>query len=192
MTPGCLAHLYQPVHKALELPCEEQDKAYGEDIDLIRKACILLQKEDEPHNVDADGVHRELLGPGRSIGPYFIEQDLRTGDMGIVFLDTRDDETRMKVALKVPKRGMDSRGLNRFHEERSILASLKHPHIAQLHDIGSTPGQLWYPNEPVLIICGGVDHCCICSQTSIQQTLLLGQAVTNKNNSRLRLYDRGV
>lgn len=60
--------------------------------------------------------------------------------MGAVYLATRDDaQYRKQVAIKVVKRGMDTDAmLERFVQERQILASLEHPYIARLLDAGVT------------------------------------------------------
>jgi tetratricopeptide (TPR) repeat protein len=74
------------------------------------------------------------------VGPYRIIRLLGRGGMGEVFLAARDDAHYQKqVAIKVVKRGMDTRDvLERFRHERQILAHLDHPFIARLHDGGAT------------------------------------------------------
>ncbi len=145
MTPDRCEHLCNLVKKALELAPEEQElfleQACGMDVDLFIKGRFLLEKEvptGAGDSVDPDG---EFIGPGQMVGPYKIEKELGSGGMGIVFLATREDETRMKVALKILRRGMDTRDIRqRFQRERRILGTLKHPNIAQLHDSGATSG----------------------------------------------------
>ena len=60
--------------------------------------------------------------------------------MGIVYQGVRnDDQFRKLVAIKVVKRGMDTEYvLERFHNERQILAHFDHPNIAKLLDGGVT------------------------------------------------------
>jgi serine/threonine protein kinase/tetratricopeptide (TPR) repeat protein len=60
--------------------------------------------------------------------------------MGAVYLAERaDGEFQKRVAIKLIKRGMDTDEIiRRFRSERSILASLEHPHIARLYDGGVT------------------------------------------------------
>ena len=59
--------------------------------------------------------------------------------MGAVYLAFREGEFTKKVALKVIKRGMDTRAIvGRFRNERQILAQLDHPGIARLLDGGTT------------------------------------------------------
>ncbi len=80
-------------------------------------------------------------GPaGSHIGPYLILRELGRGGMGTVYLAERDDQHyRQRVAVKVVRRGPDSRELRqRLRQERQILANLDHPHIARLLDGGNT------------------------------------------------------
>ena len=70
------------------------------------------------------------LNAGTSVGPYTIIEPLGHGGMGEVFLAERANP-HMRVALKIVKRGMDTREiLQRFRYEREILARLNHPNIA--------------------------------------------------------------
>ena len=81
------------------------------------------------------------LTPGVRLGPYEIVALLGAGGMGEVYKarDTRLDRT---VAIKVLPAPVahDSDRLGRFEHEARAIASLNHPHICQLYDIG--PGYL--------------------------------------------------
>ncbi|MBL37249.1 MAG: hypothetical protein CMP07_02450 [Xanthomonadales bacterium] len=88
--------------------------------------------------------------PGRVIGPYRLERLLGTGGMGAVFVARKaDGELKRPVALKlVPPGLIDGDAEKRFRRERDLLASLSHPHIAQLLDAGVTEaGQPWFAME---------------------------------------------
>ena len=78
------------------------------------------------------------------VGPFRIERAIGEGGMGHVFLGVRDDgQFAQRVAIKVIRNA--SGGLvRRFLEERRILASLEHPHIARLIDGGITDDGLPY------------------------------------------------
>ncbi len=82
----------------------------------------------------------------RRVGPYRIVREIGRGGMGTVYLAERDDEHyRQRVALKVVRRGPDSRELRRrLRQERQILANLDHPYIARLLDGGNTEDGLPY------------------------------------------------
>ena len=80
------------------------------------------------------------------IGPYRIVGELGRGGMGTVYLAVcGGEEFQKRVALKVLKRGMDTDAIvQRFRNERQILASLEHPFISALLDGGTTPDGLPY------------------------------------------------
>ena len=77
---------------------------------------------------------------GRRLGAYEITHEIGRGGMGAVYAAHRaDDEYKKRVAIKLVKRGMDTREvLKRFRYERQILAALDHPNIARLLDGGTT------------------------------------------------------
>ena len=60
--------------------------------------------------------------------------------MGEVWLAEQAAPVRRTVALKVIKRGMDTRRvIQRFQAERQALAMMDHPAIAKVFDAGETP-----------------------------------------------------
>jgi serine/threonine protein kinase len=79
--------------------------------------------------------------PGQRLGPYEILAAAGAGGMGEVYRakDTRLDRT---VAIKVvPAHLADRPELReRFEREARTIASLNHPHICVLHDIGQQDG----------------------------------------------------
>ncbi len=96
---------------------------------------------------------RELGAPfitglvGRTIGPYTLVGQLGHGGMGTVYLAERAvGKSRQQLALKLVQPGLTENDLivRRFEHEREILASLDHPNIAHLLDIGSTPDGVPY------------------------------------------------
>jgi serine/threonine-protein kinase len=78
--------------------------------------------------------------PGDRIGPYRLVRELARGGMGVVWVAERADGSfERQVALKLPRAEWTAPGLaQRMARERAILASLSHPHIAQLYDAGWT------------------------------------------------------
>ncbi len=59
--------------------------------------------------------------------------------MGTIFLAEQTQPLRRRVALKIIKPGMDTRQvIARFEAERQALALMDHPHIAKVHDGGTT------------------------------------------------------
>ena len=77
------------------------------------------------------------LSTGEKLGPYEILSAIGAGGMGEVYKarDTRLDRT---VAVKVlPEHIAQREDLRaRFEREARAVASLNHPHICTLHDIG--------------------------------------------------------
>lgn len=84
--------------------------------------------------------------PGALIGPYKILRELGGGGMGIVYQAVRADEVFQRIcAIKVirPEISTDTL-LQRFRQERQILARLDHVNIARIVDGGSTSDGLPY------------------------------------------------
>src|SRR6266851_3808800 len=81
------------------------------------------------------------LSAGTKLGPYEILSAIGAGGMGEVYRarDTRLDRT---VAIKVlPTHLADRSELReRFEREARTIASLNHPHICTLFDIGQQDG----------------------------------------------------
>jgi Tol biopolymer transport system component len=81
------------------------------------------------------------LTTGSRLGPYQILEPIGAGGMGEVYkaADTRLDRT---VAVKVlPTHWADNAEMRqRFEREAQTLASMNHPHICVLYDIGSHAG----------------------------------------------------
>ena len=83
---------------------------------------------------------------GRRLGPYQIVELIGVGGMGEVYRAVRaDDQYKKQVALKLVRPGQDSSiVVNRFRNERQILANLDHPNIARLLDGGTTEDNVPY------------------------------------------------
>jgi eukaryotic-like serine/threonine-protein kinase len=128
------------------------DEQCGGDVELRREVDQWLAADAHaPANVTAavsEAVRsfRGVFPPGTHIGPYEIVSLKGEGGMGSVYRARRNDGVFQKeVAIKVVKRGMDTRDLlRRFRRERQILARLEHPYIARVLDGGSTNDGLPY------------------------------------------------
>src|SRR6202047_1262529 len=79
--------------------------------------------------------------PGRRLGPYEVLSPIGAGGMGEVY-KARDTRLDRIVAIKVlPTHLADRSELReRFDREAKTIASLNHPHICTLHDIGHHDG----------------------------------------------------
>lgn len=79
---------------------------------------------------------------GLVVSHYRIESLLDSGGMGVVY---RAEDTRLKrpVAIKfLPQRLFENElALKRFEREARAAASLSHPHICVVHDVGEYEGQ---------------------------------------------------
>lgn len=84
----------------------------------------------------ADG---EALPEGTRIGNYRILQRVGHGGMGDVYRAEQLEPVQREVALKlVRSRRLDALHIAYFEVERQLLARMRHPAIAQIHDAGTT------------------------------------------------------
>ncbi len=84
---------------------------------------------------------REDVWVGRRFGPYCAVREIGRGGMGIVLeAERNDDQYHKRVALKVAPYWASEVDLQRFRQERQILAGLEHPNIARLLDGGTEAG----------------------------------------------------
>ena len=91
-----------------------------------------------------------MLIPGSPLGPYEIVSALGAGGMGEVYR-ARDTKLNRDVAIKVllPAIANDPDRLARFSREARVLASLNHPNIAQIFEIGESGGRAFIVMELV-------------------------------------------
>lgn len=176
--------------KALELPTNKQ-KEFAEnaccgDTALQTAVMAMLSGADTPDTHLAAHIGRSMKkalaatkrGPteGETIGAYRLKRLLGEGGMGLVFLGERENDVAMKAAIKLLRADKESPSLaEHFRRERDILASLKHPNIAQLYDAGTTSqGRLYFIMEYVQG--QPIDTYCQRKQlTLIQRLQLFGQ-----------------
>lgn len=90
---------------------------------------------------------------GRRIGGFRVLRAVASGGMGTVW-EAEQDEPRRKVALKTMRSGLASAASRRrFRFESDLLASLRHPAIAQVYGAGvlgssdGSPSVPWYALE---------------------------------------------
>jgi serine/threonine protein kinase len=84
------------------------------------------------------------LTPGQMFGRYRVMCELGRGGMGAVFLAV-DTHLDRKVALKVPsfRFGATEELIARFYREARSMATLHHPNICPIYDVGEIDGQLF-------------------------------------------------
>ncbi len=109
-----------------------------------------------------------LVADGAQFGPYKIEQRIGAGGMGEVFraIDTRLGRA---VALKTCREEFSER----FQREARTIASLNHPHICSIYDVG--------PNYLVMELLDGETLAAKLrrGKVSIEQTLLWGGQIAD-------------
>ncbi len=117
----------------------------GDDAELRDQVERLLADDARPHEL-VDRLDGGALRPredplvGREIGSYRLTSRIAVGGMGVVYRAERTDGAfQREVAVKLIRIELASESLvRRFEFERRTLAALHHPHIAQLHDGGTT------------------------------------------------------
>src|SRR5215469_4625812 len=91
---------------------------------------------------DASGLAENINGTatedgsvGKTFGPYKLLQKIGEGGCGVVYMAEQERPVRRRVAFKIIKLGMDTKGVvARFEAERQALALMDHPNIAKVLD----------------------------------------------------------
>jgi serine/threonine protein kinase len=98
-------------------------------------------------------------GIGRC-GKYTLVEELGEGGYGEVHVAVQDPPASRRVAIKILKRGLDTRDiLRRFALEQSALARIEHPNVATILDAGITDdGRPWFAmplleGDPIDVAC---------------------------------------
>ncbi|MBZ5527106.1 MAG: serine/threonine-protein kinase [Acidobacteriia bacterium] len=155
MTPEKWEQISEVLEKALSLEGTQREQYLHEacigDSELRREVESLLAAHQEAGSqflnvamATADGIAENIqragVCAGRRIGPYLVVDEIGHGGMGEVFAAVRaDGQYEKKVALKLVRSGYDTAIiLERFRNERQILAGLDHPNIARLLEGGTT------------------------------------------------------
>src|SRR5438045_8913616 len=88
------------------------------------------------------------LPSGTKLGPYEIQSPLGAGGMGEVYR-ARDTRLGRDVALKILPESFarDGDRLHRFEQEARAVATLNHPNILALFDIGEYNGSRFLVSE---------------------------------------------
>lgn len=111
--------------------------------------------------------------PGTVIDEFTIKEKIGEGGFGEVYLAEQTQPMRRRVALKIIKRGMDSRAVvTRFEAERQALAMMDHPNVARVFGGGNTTdGQPYFVME--YVDGDPIPHHCDARQLSIRQRIEL-------------------
>jgi eukaryotic-like serine/threonine-protein kinase len=94
------------------------------------------------------GNSGQRLPCGTRLGRYLVVEPLGSGGMGQVFRAT-DTDLHRDVAVKIlrPEQAGDTEGMARFRREARALASLNHPNICTVYEIGEQDGQVFIAME---------------------------------------------
>ncbi len=97
----------------------------------------------------APGLRTELLRVGQVVaGRYRIERTIGEGGMGVVYV-ARDEQLGRDVALKVGS-AMSAAALARMEREAQALASLSHPNVVVVYEVGEIEGRVFVAMELVI------------------------------------------
>ena len=137
MTPDRLQQIEELYHAAREASSAERAALLERaDPELRREVESLLARQNDRVILDRSAPLTEdptvtALKPGARLGPYQVESKIGEGGMGEVF---RAVDTRLgrPVAIKF----VHERFNDRFAREARAIASLNHPNICTLHDVG--------------------------------------------------------
>jgi serine/threonine-protein kinase len=141
--------LQELFEQVVALPAADRDAflavACGRDTKLKDQLLALLKADDVNAESTGGGPLNKLDSPdnaliGTIVGAWKIIERIGVGGMGSVFLAERSDGSfEQRAALKIVKKGMDTESVvQRFRQERQILARLDHPNIARVLDGGVT------------------------------------------------------
>ena len=141
MSPERFRRIEELYHAACEGTPEERAALLAQaDPELRHEVELLLQSGggeflDRPAIQNAPELLTDstvtALEVGVSLGPYRIESKLGEGGMGEVF---RAVDTRLGRAVAI--KTMHKQFMARFEREARAIASLNHPNICTLHDVG--------------------------------------------------------
>lgn len=155
MTPEQWQQIKGILGGALELPPSEREAYLNRecpDPSLRREVESLLAACDagDSHFLEQPEFEREDLEPGTMLGPYEILSHLGSGGMGEVYR-ARDTKLKREIALKLLPRDFarNPGALVRFEREARVLASLNHPNIVTVYDIGQDRGAVYIAMELV-------------------------------------------
>jgi serine/threonine protein kinase len=128
------------------------DRACSGDEDLRREVESLLAYEREADRLmepaSSAATQKLPVVRGTRLGPYEVAELIGAGGMGEIYRAT-DTRLGRDVAIKVLPADFasDSERLRRFEREARAVASLNHPHILTVHDVGTHAGTPYVVTE---------------------------------------------
>ena len=139
-------------HEALDLQPKQRSgflkKACGDDVDLLSAVLRYLRADESGYSlIDEPLANIESLlesdagdlREGDHIGNYVIKGLLGAGGMGVVYL-AHDPRLERDIAIKLLSSNRISQPIakERLLHEAKLAATLDHPHIATIYEVGET------------------------------------------------------
>ena len=94
------------------------------------------------------------------IGPFFIDELIGKGGMGVVWRARQEFPVTREIALKVIREvGDDQQTVERFEAERRTLAQMAHPNIVRLFEAGETETGLPFFVMELVVGLSLTDYC---------------------------------
>ncbi len=153
MTPERWQQIRDVLGKALEVAPEQRrallQRACASDDSLRREVETLLASSDDLRSSFLQSAPpRVTLAPGAKLGDYEVKSLLGSGGMGEVYR-ARDSRLGRDVAIKVLPSVLssDPERLRRFEQEARAAATLSHPNILAVFQMGTYEGSPYLVSE---------------------------------------------
>lgn len=151
-TPNDWPRIKSLMGRALELapearPAFLRDACVGDDALLIAVEQLLASHDAAGGFLEPAPPDGDSRAPAR-LGAYHVTRPLGEGGMGAVY-EARDERLGRAVALKVIHADLvRSPGIReRFYREARVAASVNHPNVCQIFDIGDDNGRVYLAME---------------------------------------------
>ncbi|MEM7158312.1 MAG: protein kinase [Myxococcota bacterium] len=129
-----------------ELDDRSQDVTLPQDQDTAISGADIRTGDPGPETTEDP-----LLSPGDTLGRFSITRVLGQGGMGVVYA-ARDPDLGRELAVKVLHRSVDDadeRARARLLREARAMASVSHPNLVTVYDVGRHEGQVFIAMELV-------------------------------------------
>ncbi|MFN0060606.1 MAG: tetratricopeptide repeat protein [Planctomycetota bacterium] len=128
---------------AIDLPTDERRRGFVDDAcrgdEALRERVLGLLGADAESQLRTPKTRSAAEPSETHVGPFRLLEAVGEGGMGTVYRAEQREPVRRLVALKVIKRGMDTKAvIARFEAERQALALMDHPFVAKVFDAGAT------------------------------------------------------